>query len=200
MDKMGELKLEISKNLLKASKSGCDEECNPDRPEKEILEYCKANFNEMSRLGECVKQESFCTLCCESEFGELHLEERSNCYNKCNDYYINKVKFKTKKKVFLNVDITPTSTSKRIESNEENSAENSKGSNASNNGRNNNRYNKERVGIKRIDDTMDKEQKKVTMKKERSSLKKELLKLIKKDLNDLHDDSEDSETDAISDD
>jgi len=38
------------------------------------------------------------------------------------------------------------------------------------------------------------------MKKERSSLKKELLKLIKKDLNDLHDDSEDSETDAISDD
>ena len=107
---MGELKEEISKSLLKASKSGCAEECNPDRPEKEILLYCKNNFNDMSKLSNCVKHDTFCTVCCESEFGDLHLEERSSCYSKCNDYYINKIKFNGKK-VVMNVNISPTSTS-----------------------------------------------------------------------------------------
>ncbi len=163
---MSDLKLEISKSLLKASKEGCAEECNPDRPEKEILLYCKKNFDNMFKLGECVKHESFCFVCCENEFGELHLDKRDNCYSKCNDYYINKKKFKSTKTLVLNVDINPTSTRKRIETKDiplkKNELENKK------------------IGINKLDNKED------VRKKYRQSLKKELLKLIKKDLSEIN--------------
>lgn len=187
-DKMGDIKLEISRNLLKASKKGCADECDPERPETEILQYCKNNFNDMQKLGECVRNEAFCPLCCESEFGELHLEDRSECYTKCNDYYINRIKFKTNK-VALNVDINPTSTSKRIET--EDVGKNKEGFMNNNRRERNPPMGKkeilklEKIGVRRIDDTIEKEVVKEKEKKESSSLKKQLLKLIKQDLVDL---------------
>ena len=32
-------------------------------------------------------------MCCEAEYGDLHLELRNNCYSKCNDFYFFKKKF-----------------------------------------------------------------------------------------------------------
>jgi hypothetical protein len=95
MNKITSLKKDISKDLLKASKNGNAEECNPDRPTNQILEYCKVNFEyDYSKMNECVENDNFCYMCCESEFGDLHLEARSNCHTKCDDFYIYKVKFK----------------------------------------------------------------------------------------------------------
>jgi hypothetical protein len=109
MNKIASLKKDISKDLLKASKNGNIDECNPDRATHEIIEYCKMNFDfDYSKMNECVKNDNFCYMCCESEFGDLHLESRSNCYLKCDDYYIYKIKFGKKlQKLKLTIDVTP---------------------------------------------------------------------------------------------
>ena len=41
--------------------------------------YCIGNFTEdYTKLGEC-RGQGFCTLCCENEFGNLHMDKRQNC-------------------------------------------------------------------------------------------------------------------------
>lgn len=46
-----------------------------------IEEYCQVNFSDnISKLLECKSPDSFCFVCCESEFGEMHLAEREKCY------------------------------------------------------------------------------------------------------------------------
>lgn len=93
-DKIESLKKDISQNLIRASKKGNYEECDPERPKHQIMNFCKANYEENSfKKSECLKQENFCYMCCESEYGDLHLELRDNCYSKCNDFYFFKVSF-----------------------------------------------------------------------------------------------------------
>lgn len=95
MNKIESLKKDISKNLLRASKNGNTDQCNPERPTGEIIDYCKVNYEfDFVKMNECVKNDNFCYMCCEAEFGDLHLEERSNCYIKCDDFYIYHIKFK----------------------------------------------------------------------------------------------------------
>lgn len=89
------MKKDISKDLIRASKKGDYEECDPERENYQILNYCKVNYeNDGFKMAECIKNDNFCYMCCESEYGELHLELRNNCYNKCNDFYFFKIKFK----------------------------------------------------------------------------------------------------------
>ena len=94
MDKINDLKKDISNNLLKASKNGDLEECNPDRTNQEIINYCKKNYEEdLKKTNQCVEKNKFCYMCCESEFGDLHIENRSMCVSKCDDYYIYNINF-----------------------------------------------------------------------------------------------------------
>lgn len=107
-NKINSLKKDISKNLLKASRNGNYEECNPERQAEEIIDYCSKNYeNDKLKLNECVSNDKFCYLCCQSEYGDLHLESREVCYTKCDDYYIYKIKFKPTKTVKLNILATP---------------------------------------------------------------------------------------------
>jgi hypothetical protein len=53
--------------------------------------YCTANFaDNFVKFKDCKSEESFCYVCCENEFGELHLIERDNCYTKCDKARITK--------------------------------------------------------------------------------------------------------------
>jgi hypothetical protein len=91
--KITELKNTISQSLFKADKKGNYEECDPDRPDIKITEYCKTNYQDTKRQEQCMNKQTFCPLCCEAEFGDLHLDDRNDCYSKCDDYYIFHKKF-----------------------------------------------------------------------------------------------------------
>ena len=94
-NKIENLKKDISNDLIKASKKGDFEECDPERPQKQIINYCKVNYEKDNfKMAECIKNDNFCYMCCEAEYGELHLELRNNCYTKCNDFSFFKLKFK----------------------------------------------------------------------------------------------------------
>jgi hypothetical protein len=89
MNRISDLKKDISNELLKASKNGKIDECNPDRKNEDIINYCKINYaDDFTKMNECVQNDKFCYMCCECEFGDLHLEKRSFCYSRCDDFYI----------------------------------------------------------------------------------------------------------------
>jgi len=44
-------------------------------------------MDDPNSLTDCRVPQNFCSLCCESEFGEMHHEERIICDNKCDDAY-----------------------------------------------------------------------------------------------------------------
>jgi hypothetical protein len=48
--------------------------------------YCTAAYaSNVGKYMECKQPESFCFVCCESEFGQMHLSDRERCYNqRCN--------------------------------------------------------------------------------------------------------------------
>jgi len=95
--KMDKLRSQITKKLINASKKGNLQLCDPERPSNDIVQYCQTNYKDSYvKMNECVKNDNFCYMCCETEYGELHLEDRSVCYMKCDDFYINKIKFAKK--------------------------------------------------------------------------------------------------------
>ncbi len=57
-----------------------------EEQQKHIEAICTAAFaSNVSKFMECKLPESFCFVCCESEFGQMHLSDRERCYNqRCN--------------------------------------------------------------------------------------------------------------------
>ena len=92
------IKKEISSQLLKASKEGNIDNCNPNVPSSTIIDYCKGAFPLLSKQKECVNYDNFCFICCENEFGELHLESRVECNGNCEKFYSQKEKMKKESK------------------------------------------------------------------------------------------------------
>jgi hypothetical protein len=51
---------------------------------KKVEDYCTGSFiDNYLKLSECRAPESYCYVCCENEFGEVHILERDKCYKKC---------------------------------------------------------------------------------------------------------------------
>ena len=51
---------------------------------KKVEDYCTSSFiDNYLKLAECKAPESYCYVCCENEFGEVHILERDKCYKKC---------------------------------------------------------------------------------------------------------------------
>jgi hypothetical protein len=68
--------------------------------EIKMRNYCTVSYhNDAESMIECKKNESFCSLCCDYEFGEFHLDKRDQCLNKCDqkneeiNYNMNDKKF-----------------------------------------------------------------------------------------------------------
>jgi len=51
------------------------------------MKYCKTNFIDASpaKYNECLTESSYCYVCCETEFGDMHAKKRNKCYDKCDE-------------------------------------------------------------------------------------------------------------------
>lgn len=82
------LRSQVADQLGKVSKAGNAENCFRPTAENdnEVNKYCsKAYMDNPQKYVECVNKETFCFVCCETEFGDMHVKERDKCYDKCDD-------------------------------------------------------------------------------------------------------------------
>jgi hypothetical protein len=81
------LRGKMAENIRSATKKGDDDSCQYENFYKEndkIRLYCISKFsNELHKFQFCIKEENFCDICCENEFGDLYLTERELCLRKC---------------------------------------------------------------------------------------------------------------------
>ena len=79
------LRTQMAMDLQKLTKEGSLAQCKISNLAKDKMKsYCEINFyDDYYKLNECVQPESFCYMCCENEFGEVHIGKRDECYNMC---------------------------------------------------------------------------------------------------------------------
>ena len=79
------IRVQTASKVQKFAKIGDQSKCfNPileaQASQPKIEEYCQVNFpDNNAKLMECKNIDSFCFVCCESEFGDLHMIEREKC-------------------------------------------------------------------------------------------------------------------------
>jgi hypothetical protein len=76
----------VAEKLGQAARVGSLDNCFiPNDNNLELIKkFCDLNFpTNYEKYAECNDTNSFCYICCETEFGDLHLKERDKCYNKC---------------------------------------------------------------------------------------------------------------------
>jgi hypothetical protein len=79
-----DIKRTLTQNMLNADKLGDEKKCINALESKTIDAYCKSSFlTDPSSLTDCLKQENFCYICCENEFGDMHQVERESCVLSC---------------------------------------------------------------------------------------------------------------------
>ncbi len=75
------IRTQIADKLTKINKVGDRARCAANLDKQA---YCMQNFSDnYIKLGECNSPDSFCYVCCENEFGDLHILERDSCYTAC---------------------------------------------------------------------------------------------------------------------
>jgi hypothetical protein len=76
----------MAERLEKATRVGNSDRCFVPGTTTQIIaiKYCRLHFSsEPERFTECMDPANYCYVCCENEFGDLHIIERDKCYNKC---------------------------------------------------------------------------------------------------------------------
>lgn len=83
------LRTQMAGSLTKMNKEGRMDNCfrptNTEDSKKKILKYCSTNFSDSSpsKFNECINLSTYCYVCCETEFGDMHIKEREKCYDMC---------------------------------------------------------------------------------------------------------------------
>jgi len=79
-----QVRMEIAKRLEQASKVGNSKTCfEPNQTDGKFI-YCDNNFaTNYLKYEDCKNPASFCYVCCENEFGEMHIMERDECFKTC---------------------------------------------------------------------------------------------------------------------
>lgn len=86
---MQSIRSQVASKMSHLGKEGNLELCfKPSQKQEEkdkVMQYCKTNFMESSpsKFNECLDHNTFCYVCCETEFGNMHLKKRDECYDKC---------------------------------------------------------------------------------------------------------------------
>lgn len=84
-----EVKNKIAEQLSDINKEGNMDSCfKPSSAPADITRvqaYCSMNFldSDPEKYAECLKNDEFCYVCCEREFGEIVIKKREECYDKC---------------------------------------------------------------------------------------------------------------------
>merc|ERR1711957_87407 len=81
------IRTQIASRLTTINKAGDSKKCTSglkDANERE--KYCSQNFaDNYIKYSDCINKDSFCYVCCENEFGDLHVVQRDACYTVCDD-------------------------------------------------------------------------------------------------------------------
>ena len=80
------LRTTVANELTNLNKDGNKDNCFKanKETEKNVKMYCSNNFMDTpQKYAECIVIEDFCYVCCENEFGNMHLKQRDTCYNAC---------------------------------------------------------------------------------------------------------------------
>lgn len=83
--KINMIRGKMAKDLIDANKKGSHETCKKAKESKStIASYCDENvINDYERNKDCKNPENFCYVCCETEFGNIQISGRENCFNMC---------------------------------------------------------------------------------------------------------------------
>lgn len=83
------LRTQVASKINRESREGnmnyCFKPLGTEEHKVRMAKYCKDNFAEESpiKYNECLGENTFCYVCCETEFGNMHLEQREKCYDRC---------------------------------------------------------------------------------------------------------------------
>ena len=86
---MQSIRSQVASKMSHLGKEGNLELCfKPSQKQEDkdkVMQYCKSNFMESSptKFNECLDHNTYCYVCCETEFGNMHLKRRDECYDKC---------------------------------------------------------------------------------------------------------------------
>lgn len=80
----------LTQNMLSAERAGDSKKCSNSILHNTHEQYCTGSFpNDPITFMDCKNKDSFCFICCENEFGEMHLNEREICNMSCDKIYEN---------------------------------------------------------------------------------------------------------------
>jgi hypothetical protein len=78
--KLLNMKMSMAQEMTDIYKKGDHNRCsNAMKDDQSRQNYCTANFSDIIMYSQCRDNEDFCTLCCEHEFGEMHMDKRNEC-------------------------------------------------------------------------------------------------------------------------
>lgn len=86
-----QLRTQVAGDLNTWNKQGNMDNCFKPAPgendKKRVMKYCNSNFIDSAptKFNECLNETTFCYICCENEFGDMHVKERDRCYDKCDE-------------------------------------------------------------------------------------------------------------------
>jgi hypothetical protein len=78
------VRMEVAGKMQQVTKVGDMKKCfKAKEKDSKVEEYCNTNFTaDYVKLQDCLNFDIFCNVCCENEYGELHILERDECYKK----------------------------------------------------------------------------------------------------------------------
>jgi len=83
---MSMLKMEMTAQMLKAEVEGDMTNCGPNKDGVHREAYCNRIYgDDWAQNKSCRNKDNFCYMCCETEFGDLHMDARDLCYSKCDE-------------------------------------------------------------------------------------------------------------------
>lgn len=79
--KLLQMKMEMTQQMQNIYKMGDPKKCSTAMSTKQNKDnYCVANFSDdIIKFNDCKESDDFCNICCENEFGEMHMAERNKC-------------------------------------------------------------------------------------------------------------------------
>ena len=78
------IRAKIAEKLKQVNKVGNKDQCKNGLSDQARENYCQENFTDnYVKFTDCKDASSFCYVCCENEFGDLHITERDSCYAQC---------------------------------------------------------------------------------------------------------------------
>ena len=81
------MRMSMAKEMNNSYKDGDQQKCvNAMKDDQSRLNYCTANFSDYIKFSQCKSNDEFCELCCENEYGEMHMDKRNKCIKEiCED-------------------------------------------------------------------------------------------------------------------